>query len=261
MVDMKNRWWWAALVLALLPVVAAAGADSAGLGRVGYAIQVGAFSEPYNAEALTDKLQQRGLDAFFFKNEKGFYAVRCGDFPSREDAQERARKLAEEGVIGAFFITLPSQASVAGVAPAPIPPTSPGTEAPPAEDLGFIAARTAERFIGIPYRWGGNNVVEGLDCSGFSRAVYYLVGVTIPRTAGEQFKVGRAVEERNLRDGDLVFFRDPAGKICHVGIYVGRGRFVHAPRRGQDIMISDLKEVSPTRPFAGARRYTSPARH
>ena len=61
--------------------------------------------------------------------------------------------------------------------------------------MGAIAARTAERFVGIPYRWGGNTVVDGMDCSGFVRAVYNLCGVNIPRTSREQFQTGECGRE------------------------------------------------------------------
>jgi cell wall-associated NlpC family hydrolase len=121
--------------------------------------------------------------------------------------------------------------------------------------MGGIAARTAERFVGIPYRWGGNTVVDGMDCSGFVRAVFNLCGVNIPRTSGEQFQTGQGIDKTDLRDGDLVFFGDSASRINHVGIYVGDGRFVHAPRRGDDIKVSRVDESYFEKRFVGARRY------
>ena len=121
--------------------------------------------------------------------------------------------------------------------------------------MGNIAARTAERFVGIPYLWGGNTVVDGMDCSGFARAVYNLCGVNIPRTSREQYLVGDAVGRNELKDGDLVFFGPSGDDITHVGIFVGNGRFVHAPRRGDDIKISTLDEVYFQKRFIGAKRY------
>ena len=126
---------------------------------------------------------------------------------------------------------------------------------PASSDMGPIAARTAERFVGIPYRWGGNTVVDGMDCSGFVRAVYNLCGVNIPRTSREQYKAGDQVGRDDLKDGDLVFFGESEEKINHVGIYVGNGRFVHAPRRGDDIKVSALDESYFTSRFVGAKRY------
>jgi cell wall-associated NlpC family hydrolase len=122
-------------------------------------------------------------------------------------------------------------------------------------DMGAIAARTAERFVGIPYRWGGDTVVDGMDCSGFARAVYNLCGVNIPRSSREQFKVGDTVARPDLKDGDLVFFGNSETEINHVGIYIGDGRFVHAPRRGDDIKISVMDEAYFAKRFIGAKRY------
>ncbi|QEM67436.1 NlpC/P60 family protein [Geobacter sp. FeAm09] len=121
--------------------------------------------------------------------------------------------------------------------------------------MGAIAARTAERFVGIPYRWGGENVVDGMDCSGFVRAVYNLCGLSIPRTSRDQFKAGDQVAKDDLRDGDLLFFGSSTDSISHVGIYVGSGKFVHAPRRGEDIKVSAVDESYFERRFIGARRY------
>jgi cell wall-associated NlpC family hydrolase len=121
--------------------------------------------------------------------------------------------------------------------------------------MGYIAARTAERFVGIPYRWGGENVVDGMDCSGFVRAVYNLCGLSIPRTSGDQYKAGGPVTKGNLQDGDLVFFGSSEANINHVGIYVGNGRFVHAPKRGEDIRLTSVDESYFEKRFIGARRY------
>jgi len=98
-------------------------------------------------------------------------------------------------------------------------------------------------------------VVDGMDCSGFVRAVYNLCGVNIPRTSAEQFRVGQPVDKEELQDGDLVFFGASVDKINHVGIYVGGGRFVHAPRRGDDIKITSIDEKYFTERFVGAKRY------
>jgi cell wall-associated NlpC family hydrolase len=243
--------------------------------RVGWSIQVGSFAEVKNAETLAASLRRRGIEAFYFRNDKGFYAVRFGDFPTRQAAEAKARGLAK--VIGAWFIappgtgTLPAGGSATARPPALLPgntsapvPNTPSALAPdkpaalsPASDaeMGVIAARTAERFIGIPYKWGGNTVPEGLDCSGFTRAVYYLCGVSIPRVAGDQYRAGLAVTRDELKEGDLVFFGASQADITHVGIYVGNGRFVHAPKRGDDIKISSLDEDYFQKKFVGGRRY------
>ncbi|MBE2887920.1 NlpC/P60 family protein [Geobacter anodireducens] len=240
----------------------------AGLSRVGHAIQVGAFSDVKNAERLTARLQVRGIDAFYFKRDNGLYAVRFGDFPSLEAARREARRLVADGMIGSYFIASPENLPVAKREtvirkepaatigrPKPDQPRSRPDNDRGNRDMGAIAARTAERFVGIPYRWGGDTVVDGMDCSGFVRAVYNLCGVNIPRTSREQFKVGDPVGRGDLRDGDLVFFGASDDSINHVGIYVGDNRFVHAPRRGDDIKVSSLDENYFTSRFMGGRRY------
>jgi cell wall-associated NlpC family hydrolase len=231
-------------------------APGAVISKLGYSIQVGAFSEVRNAERLTSRLQDQGIEAFYFKKENGLFAVRFGDFPTRKEAQRTAKKVVAEQGIESYFIAPPLK----GTLPEPRKPDLPRQQPPPAtrsarNDMGNIAARTAERFIGIPYLWGGNTVVEGMDCSGFVRAVYNLCGVNIPRTSGEQFKVGRDVAREELVDGDLVFFGSSEQKISHVGIYVGNSRFVHAPRRGDEIKISSLQDNGFTKRYMGGRRY------
>ncbi len=226
-----------------------------GISRLGYSIQVGAFKEVQNAERLTAKLQSTGIEAFYFRKENGVYAVRFGDFPTHDAARKNARKLVADKMIGSFFIAVPQEVFLKKKEPE----LSSGGEKPPkpkpAGDMGAIAARTAERFVGIPYRWGGDTVVEGMDCSGFVRAVYNLCGVNIPRTSREQFRVGENVGKDDLMDGDLVFFGASADQINHVGIYTGGGRFVHAPKRGDDIKISALDDAYFAKKFVGGRRY------
>lgn len=254
-----------------------------GVSRLGYAIQMGAFSDVKNAERFTARLQDKGIEAFYFRKDNGLYAVRFGDFPSKQKARSVASRLVAEKLIDSYYIAPPKEV-VFGAAqttvikknqpelhkplrPYPPPtnelglPSEPPTPAKPTvshadeRDMGYIAARTAERFVGIPYQWGGNTVVDGLDCSGFAKAVYNLCGVNIPRTSREQFKAGNPVNRSDLKDGDLVFFGSSESSINHVGIYIGSGKFVHAPRRGEEIKIASIDESYFERRFVGARRY------
>lgn len=243
-----------------------------GVNRLGHAIQMGAFSEVKNAERFTAMLQAKGIEAFYFRKDNGIYAVRFGDFPSKEKARTAAQRLVKDGLIGSYYIAPPNEVVFTAPKPArgvsdtrlpsyqtakppeihePRPTSKPGGE----RDMGFIAARTAERFIGIPYQWGGDTVVDGLDCSGFVRAVYNLCGVSIPRTSREQYKAGSPVAKADLKDGDLIFFGSSEAAINHVGIYVGNGKFVHAPKRGEDIKTAAIDESYFERRFVGARRY------
>lgn len=96
------------------------------------------------------------------------------------------------------------------------------------------------RLMGVKYRWGGEDPLLGLDCSGFVRyTAKRVLGLDLPRTAREQSNVGMRVDRSLLRPGDLVFFGNRYG-IKHVGIYVGADLFVHAPRTGSNVRLDDL---------------------
>jgi hypothetical protein len=266
------------ILLLCISALTAHAAKSTGITRLGHAIQMGAFADVKNAERFTAKLQAKGIEAFYFRKDNGVYAVRFGDFSSREKARAEAKKLVAERLIDSYFIAPPNEVVFSrpkgpgwqkpqpDEIRKPSPPLQPvvpkGTAEKPVSkaakdnrDMGAIAARTAERFVGIPYRWGGDNVVEGMDCSGFVRAVYNLCGLSIPRTSIDQFKAGDLVAKDDLQDGDLVFFGSSADKINHVGIYIGGGKFVHAPRRGEDIRVTEVNESYFEKRFVGARRY------
>lgn len=111
-------------------------------------------------------------------------------------------------------------------------------------------------LIGTPYRFGGNTPQQGFDCSGFTSYVYReALGLPLPRTANEQFHTaGPPVAKDELTTGDLVFFRQGRGRIDHVGIYVGEGRFIHAPSRGGRVRIDVLAAPHWARIYQGARR-------
>lgn len=266
------------LLLLCFSAVTSYAAKSPSITPLGYAIQMGAFADVKNAERFTTQLKAKGIEAFYFRKDNGVYAVRFGDFVSKEKARIEAKKLVSEKLIDGFYIASPndvvfSHPKEAGwqkpkpdelrklnKAIKPVVPVEPAgkqivKQSKYVRDMGAIAARTAERFVGIPYRWGGDNVVEGMDCSGFVRAVYNLCGLSIPRTSYDQFKTGDSVTKDNLRDGDLVFFGSSSDKINHVGIYVGGGKFVHAPRRGEEIRVSTVNENYFEKRFVGARRY------
>lgn len=212
----------------------------------GCAIQVGAFKYVDNAYKLSKLLQDQGIDAFYFKRSDGLFVVRFGDFRSYEEARNYAERLKKRGIIDDFFVAEPLDVKKI-VAKKRL-------EGRKKEDLGFIIAETAKRFVGIPYKWGGNNVVEGMDCSGFTRAVYNLCGINIPRTAEAQFQGGYPIERDEILEGDLVFF-GKNGQANHVGIYIGDGKMVHAPKRNDEIKIADIENGYFKKHYLGARRY------
>ena len=107
----------------------------------------------------------------------------------------------------------------------------------------------AKKLVGTRYVYGGSTPRSGFDCSGFVRFVYGHFGVSLPHSSYAQFSLGRRIGRRALRPGDLVFF-DGLG---HVGMYVGNGRFIHAPHTGTRVEIDSLTGWYGAR-YDGARR-------
>ena len=162
-----------------------------------------------------------------------------------------------------------------GTASAPAEPTTPTDTNPVIPPLRVVLAKTARkkkrartiqshlafgtrvvdyarRFRGVRYVYGGSSPRTGFDCSGFVRYVYAHFGLTLAHSSYAQFDRGRRVSRGSLRPGDLVFF-DGLG---HVGIYIGNGRFIHAPHSGTRVRIETLAGWYGSR-FVGARRLRS----
>lgn len=114
----------------------------------------------------------------------------------------------------------------------------------------------AKKLLNIPYRFGGNTIL-GIDCSAYVKKVYGLMGVSLPRTAREQFKEGEEIEKEELSVGDLVFFRTYASFPSHVGIYLGNNLFIHASSRGKKVTIDNLETPYYVKRFIGAKRLIS----
>ena len=116
------------------------------------------------------------------------------------------------------------------------------------------AIKLASHFIGTPYEWGGASP-GGFDCSGLLQYTWGKLGVNIPRTTYDQWKVGQPVAPNALRPGDAVFFKgsdSQGGLPGHVGMYIGGGRFIEAPHTGSTVHISNLRGYPG---YMGARRY------
>ena len=119
---------------------------------------------------------------------------------------------------------------------------------------------SALNFLGVPYQRGGNGghaSDSGFDCSGFTRHVFQLsLGLVLPRRVDDQASaLGLVpVERTELRPGDLVFFNTLKRSFSHVGIYVGDGRFIHAPRSGSEVRIENLRQAYWAERYTGARR-------
>jgi peptidoglycan endopeptidase LytE len=111
----------------------------------------------------------------------------------------------------------------------------------------------AQNTLGIPYKFGGNSF-KATDCSGYVQMVFNLVGLDLPRSAREQFKVGQSVDRQDLSIGDLVFFRTYAPFPSHVGIYLGNNLFVHASSYAKKVTIDSLNLPYYFKRFIGAKR-------
>jgi cell wall-associated NlpC family hydrolase len=121
-------------------------------------------------------------------------------------------------------------------------------QAPPVP-LGARVVDYARRLLGVPYIWGGDSPA-GFDCSGFVRFVYAHFGIRLPHSSYADFDLGLQVARGDLRPGDLVFF-DGVG---HVGMYIGGGRFIHAPHSGTAVQITSLSDPWYRAGYDGARR-------
>jgi peptidoglycan DL-endopeptidase CwlO len=138
-------------------------------------------------------------------------------------------------------------------APAPAPSSSSGgssgSSAPPPATHSSVVS-IALQYLGVPYVWGGASP-SGFDCSGLTMYAYAKVGVYLPHNAAMQYGMGTPVSRSQLAPGDLVFFNG----LSHVGMYIGGGRFVHAPHTGDVVKISSLSEYWYAATYVGARRY------
>ena len=117
---------------------------------------------------------------------------------------------------------------------------------------GETAVNVAARQVGVPYRYGGNTR-SGFDCSGLVQFAWAEAGVGIPRTTSEQWRRMSRVRSTDLRKGDLLFFRID-GRVSHVGMYMGGGRFVHAPSTGRKVSVASLESGFYKDTFVGATR-------
>lgn len=214
------------------------------LQKMGYSVQVGAFTNLDNAVRLEQHLESRGIDAYYFRHESGLYKVRFGNHAAYQPARGEAERLQAQGLIDTFFIVFPEDYTAAR-----IKQTGKG-------DLRSELVKTAKRFIGIPYRWGGTTAEDGFDCSGLTMVAYRLNGLNLPRVSRSQYQAGKWVAKSNLRPGDLVFFATKGGKrVTHVGMYAGNGEFIHAPRTGKNVRIEKLSNKFFARTYVGGRTY------
>ena len=218
------------------------------LPRLGYTLQAGAFAKVENAARVSEALQAQGLAAAYYASGDGLYRVRFGDFATKEKAQSKGEALKAGGVIGAFWVVAPDGSA---------PGASGRPQVHPSDEQGLRASLvdTAKGYLGVPYLFGGTTE-RGFDCSGLTGAVYRLNGLQLPRSSQAQFEAGSPVDLPGARAGDLLFFATAGGgRVSHVGLYLGQGTFIHAPRLGQGIRQDDLSDRYYRQAFLGARSY------
>jgi cell wall-associated NlpC family hydrolase len=214
-------------------------------GRLGWAIQAGAFSQLDNAVRFSESLNSQGLDSTYFRDSDKLYKVRFGNFTSRDAAQRRAESLRSKGVLEAFYL----------VAPESLPGSKIG-DAKAETGIRKSLVATAESYRGNPYTWGGTPASSGFDCSGLTQAVYRLNGLSIPRSSKEQHAKGKTIRKEKLRGGDLVFFASGrGGSVNHVGMYIGNGIFIHAPKPGTVIRKEAMSNPVLSKQYVGSVSY------
>lgn len=210
---------------------------------MGYCVQAGAFAQVENAARLSARLSGQGLAAYYYREPGGLYRVRFGNFTTAEQAVAIAGKLQQGAVIDVYAVIRPESYPVLRYH---------GQE----ELVRGELLRVANQFIGVAYQWGEAGPGEGFDCSGLAMMVYQLIGLDMPRSSKEQFRLGRPLPSHQLRPGDLVFFTTArSGLVSHVGIYAGDGLFIHAPGSGKSVRRASLTSTYFRKRYLGARAY------
>ena len=170
------------------------------------------------------------------------------------ERQRRAAEAQAQTSEAAEQTSVPTQASpgdgdgdgVSGLAPA-----TPEYIPPPADaSKGAQVVAIAMQYLGVPYVWAAADPSVGFDCSGLTTYVFAKIGVSLPHYAAAQYQMGVPVSKDQLQSGDLVFFRG----LGHMGMYIGGGNFIHAPRTGDVVKISSLSESYYVANWVGARR-------
>jgi cell wall-associated NlpC family hydrolase len=150
-----------------------------------------------------------------------------------------------------FAVAVVIAASVAGPAGAIVVEESSKPHAViPAPTRGERAVKIALEAVGTPYQWGGESPATGFDCSGLVRWAYGRVGVDLPHNSYALYSEGRRVPESGMQAGDILFFEG----LGHVGLYLGRGRMVHAPQTGRNVEVVRLASTNYGARLIGARR-------
>ena len=218
-------------------------------------------------EATVLALEQRQAEQLALQSEAG---TRAASIEAKVLEQERfvgalnsevqALIVAEEARLAALAAERARQAALAAASRSgsggdrtATDPSSLGAGHPEVVDIAL-------GYIGVPYVWGGSSP-SGFDCSGLTQYCYRQIGVSLPRTSQSQYNAGQHIARDRLdllRPGDLVFFGTDgdAGRVHHVGMYVGDGNYVHAPYTGASVRVDSLtSRISSRADYVGASRY------
>ncbi|OGS19192.1 MAG: hypothetical protein A2219_06555 [Elusimicrobia bacterium RIFOXYA2_FULL_50_26] len=227
-----------------------------------YSLSLGTFAEK-EAEVLHRQLIERGYPVYVLYGDN--CEVRLGCFDTLPAAGESAEKLKNDEKIVAKIV----EEEDADQAQFSWDDEDPGHGVDESAITEYGDTRAQKivslgiELFGHPYKYGGTKIGKGIDCSYFVQSIFKKLGIFLPRTSGEQFKVGQEVKAPALQVGDLVFFKKTyynkrrkkgVTRINHVGIYIGNGEFIHATRNVMRVTISRLDEAYFVKRFAGARR-------
>ncbi|MFD9594987.1 NlpC/P60 family protein [Kitasatospora sp. NPDC059973] len=206
------------------------------------------------AEALLNKLSAEDR-ARINAQESAEKAKAAAQQAAAADRAARAAERPAQGAATAPATRPAAGATPAGAAPAGAPAGTPaeapaGAAAGPAPASAGGRAADVVRFataqLGKPYEWSSTGP-NSFDCSGLTGAAYRAAGVKLPRISQDQWKSGPHVARGDLQPGDLVFFYDD---IHHVGLYIGDGKMIHAPRKGKNVEVLPISVM----PYMGAVR-------
>ena len=167
----------------------------------------------------------------------------------------------------AFLSMVALLAACSSRAPTPPPPVKPPVvfvDQPSSSPVADDVLIRAIGLVGTPYRWGGNTPDSGFDCSGLIGYVYRdAANISLPRSTREMIVMRAPTVNINaLQSGDLVFFATAGGsRVSHAGIYVGEGRFVHAPSSGGTVRLDYLSNSYWSRAYLQAKRVLNPSGH
>jgi len=156
-------------------------------------------------------------------------------------------------------LTISGCGALGPTAPAPVAMTPPPAAPAPPRAERSEALLQALLALGLDYRYGGSSPATGFDCSGLVAHVYLEAwNIRLPRNTGAQSKAGTPVSLAELRAGDLVFYDTLKRPYSHVGIYLGDGKFVHAPKTGAQVRVESLESSYWAQRYNGARRIEPP---